>query len=466
MVKIPDSLFSPLFKEYPDLWDNNRGNNLCRVTCKKLADRLTQEIGDLVTTQDVVKKIYAIRYSLKRVDRRRSGQTRMTDYIWYARKLGLAWAVRTIRGHIRDCKNMEIDSEDEEPFLRFNVEKNETDGPTTMVNLISPDLFSNDSDISGSSVLDHVLEEANADMEIYKNQIAAYTAQLEEANADMEILKPPIAAFEAQLEPKPDNVVADIEELRKVVKCLTTEGKIVQMSFDEMFTNNLAVYSRRTDTLIGCQYADGKQKETYPHKTMLVFGLRSLATAFNLILSNIDMVKQIGLDVRAVVRDRNNACGKFMGKLPSSIVHLYDYIHILKNLKDNGAKFKDKYDYSILTKLYKLEELTSKFWILRGAIVNGGVPWYLPELMQFFNNPTTGILEARIKEGWTTSNVKNPNYTENHDTEPCCKYPEIYRAPAEDNILLDITEKIKSIRNSNCRIYGSVKELRKSCIIF
>ncbi|KAI9585599.1 uncharacterized protein LOC119632932 [Glossina fuscipes] len=51
-------------------------------------------------------------------------------------------------------------------------------------------------------------------------------------------------------------------------------------------------------------------------------------------------------------------------------------------------------------------------------------------------------------------------------TGPCCKYPEIYPAPAEDNVLLDMTEKIKSIRNSNCRIYASVKELRKSCIIF
>uniref|UniRef100_A0A1A9VTP4 Uncharacterized protein n=1 Tax=Glossina austeni TaxID=7395 RepID=A0A1A9VTP4_GLOAU len=51
-------------------------------------------------------------------------------------------------------------------------------------------------------------------------------------------------------------------------------------------------------------------------------------------------------------------------------------------------------------------------------------------------------------------------------TGPCCKYPEIYPAPAESSVLLDMTEKIKSIRNSNYRIYGSVKELRKSCIIF
>ncbi|KAI9575914.1 hypothetical protein GQX74_011715 [Glossina fuscipes] len=175
----------------------------------------------------------------------------------------------------------------------------------------------------------------------YVNNETTYAAQLEEANVDMEMLKRRIAAFEAQLEPKPDNVVVDIEELRKVVKCLTTEDKIVQITFDEVFTNNM--YSRRTDTLIGCQYADDKQKETYPYKTMLVFG----------------------------------------------------------SLKENGEKLKDEYGYSIMTKLYKLEETTSKFWTLRGAIVNAGVPWHLSESMQFFNNSTTGILEAAIEEGVT-----------------------------------------------------------------
>ncbi|KAL9888119.1 uncharacterized protein ACN2A1_010234 [Glossina fuscipes fuscipes] len=125
-----------------------------------------------------------------------------------------------------------------------NQRRGKTDGPPTMMNLISPDLFSNDSHISGSSVSDHAVEEANADKEeanadkqIYENRIAAYAAQLKEAdadkqiyenriaafeaqlkasNADKQIYENRIAAFEAQLEPKPDNVVADIEELREV----------------------------------------------------------------------------------------------------------------------------------------------------------------------------------------------------------------------------------------------------------
>uniref|UniRef100_A0A1B0BNV3 Uncharacterized protein n=1 Tax=Glossina palpalis gambiensis TaxID=67801 RepID=A0A1B0BNV3_9MUSC len=332
-----------------------------------LTDRLTKAIGELVTIQDVVRKIYAVSYSLKRVDRRRGGQTRMTDCIWYARKLGLVWAVRTIKGHISDCKNLQInaDNEDDEPFLGFELGKNQvtgqievegediyqvpgpievgreednivtqtgdnivgtdvqqrrgkTDEPTTMVDLrniqiVSPDILSDDIYICGPSTSDHV----------------RLIKDLEEASAEKEALKRRLATYEGQLEPQPDSVVPDVGELSELVKCLTTEDKVVQISFDEVFTNNLAVYSRKSDTLTGCQYADDKKKETCSYKTMLVFGARSLATAFNLILSS---------------------------------------------LKDNGEEMQDDYDWSIFTKFYKLEEPTNKFWILRGAVVRSAVP--------------------------------------------------------------------------------------------
>uniref|UniRef100_A0A1B0BXB6 ABC1 atypical kinase-like domain-containing protein n=1 Tax=Glossina palpalis gambiensis TaxID=67801 RepID=A0A1B0BXB6_9MUSC len=170
-----------------------------------------------------------------------------------------------------------------------------TDEPMTMENLRSPYLFSDDIYISGPSSSDHTrlikrldeatadkeiqkcriaayeaqLEEANADKEIQKRRTAAYVAQLKEANAEREIQKRRFAAYEAQLEPQPDSVVLDLGELREVVKCLTTEDKVAQITFDEVFTNNLAVYSRSTDTLIGCQYADDKQKETYAWRQLL-----------------------------------------------------------------------------------------------------------------------------------------------------------------------------------------------------
>uniref|UniRef100_A0A1A9VER8 Uncharacterized protein n=1 Tax=Glossina austeni TaxID=7395 RepID=A0A1A9VER8_GLOAU len=115
MVKIADSVFSPLFKEFSDLWNSNRGNNLCKVVCAKLADRLTKEIRDLVSAEDVVEKIYAVRHSLRRLDRRRGGQTRMGHYTWYAGKLGLAWAINT-------------HSEDEERFLGRDLGENQMTG--------------------------------------------------------------------------------------------------------------------------------------------------------------------------------------------------------------------------------------------------------------------------------------------------------------------------------------------------
>uniref|UniRef100_A0A1A9UHH6 Uncharacterized protein n=1 Tax=Glossina austeni TaxID=7395 RepID=A0A1A9UHH6_GLOAU len=53
-------VFSQVFKEYPALWINNRGSTLCKVPCKKLADRLTEEIvvsagiGFSVGSKDIV----------------------------------------------------------------------------------------------------------------------------------------------------------------------------------------------------------------------------------------------------------------------------------------------------------------------------------------------------------------------------------------------------------------------------
>uniref|UniRef100_A0A1A9ZXN6 Uncharacterized protein n=1 Tax=Glossina pallidipes TaxID=7398 RepID=A0A1A9ZXN6_GLOPL len=50
----------------------------------------------------------------------------MGHYMWYARKLALAVAVKIIKEHIRGCKNLQIntDSEDEEFFLSYDLEEN------------------------------------------------------------------------------------------------------------------------------------------------------------------------------------------------------------------------------------------------------------------------------------------------------------------------------------------------------
>uniref|UniRef100_A0A1B0BXB5 Uncharacterized protein n=1 Tax=Glossina palpalis gambiensis TaxID=67801 RepID=A0A1B0BXB5_9MUSC len=185
-----------------------------------------------------------------------------------------------------------------------------------------------------------------------------------------------------------------------------------------------------------------------------------------------------------------------MKKLPRGIVQLHDYIYILRSLKENGEKMKDEYDGSILTKFYKLKETTSKFWILRGAtpafpkpavndafdaayeIFYAVMRKYMLEAdigkrilatvvadIDFFksNGPCVfGRMHRQNLLGFIlTMLLKTKNCREaikknvsSHYTGPCCKYPEIYPAPAEDNILLDMMQKIKSIRTSNCRIYA------------
>ncbi|XP_075155334.1 uncharacterized protein LOC142228722 [Haematobia irritans] len=51
-------------------------------------------------------------------------------------------------------------------------------------------------------------------------------------------------------------------------------------------------------------------------------------------------------------------------------------------------------------------------------------------------------------------------------TGPCCKFPDIYANPAEETILQEFCEKLKTLKTSNCRISNSINELRSSCRTF
>uniref|UniRef100_A0A1A9Z5P2 RPN2_C domain-containing protein n=1 Tax=Glossina pallidipes TaxID=7398 RepID=A0A1A9Z5P2_GLOPL len=161
--------------------------------CGKLADRLTKETGVEVTAEDVVKKIYAVRLSLRRVDKRQGGQTRMGHYLWYARKLGHAGAVKIIKGHIRNCKNWQIntdntDSENGESFLmdvRDTVQIDERittpvgNLDITNINIVSPDIFV---DNSGPSTSAHArlieqLQKVNDEKDELQRRLAVYEDQ-------------------------------------------------------------------------------------------------------------------------------------------------------------------------------------------------------------------------------------------------------------------------------------------------
>uniref|UniRef100_A0A1A9VEJ7 Transposable element P transposase-like RNase H domain-containing protein n=1 Tax=Glossina austeni TaxID=7395 RepID=A0A1A9VEJ7_GLOAU len=74
------------------------------------------------------------------------------------------------------------------------------------------------------------------------------------------------------------------ESLKKVAEKLTSHNKIVQIHFDELATDRTIVYSRAEDRFFGCGYSDGSPLKIEAHQTVLVFGVRSLFTAFNVLL--------------------------------------------------------------------------------------------------------------------------------------------------------------------------------------
>uniref|UniRef100_A0A1A9UD66 Transposable element P transposase-like RNase H domain-containing protein n=1 Tax=Glossina austeni TaxID=7395 RepID=A0A1A9UD66_GLOAU len=120
-----------------------------------------------------------------------------------------------------------------------------------------------------------------------------------------------------------EDFVVEVEVLREVVNKLTPQDKIVQLSFDEVHTNGQTTYSRAKNVLYGCGYrlVSGSKAKfvSQPYRTILVFGVRSILTAFNvllyasitqpkgnpqLLLKVIKIAENVGLDVKAVVCDR------------------------------------------------------------------------------------------------------------------------------------------------------------------
>ncbi|KAI9576495.1 hypothetical protein GQX74_009552 [Glossina fuscipes] len=106
------------------------------------------------------------------------------------------------------------------------------------------------------------------------------------------------------------------------------------------------------------------------------------------LLDNVNLAKDIGFDVRPVVCDRNTAYKEPVDALPTGVVLIYDYLHLLKRYKAIIEKTKKKYDLSTITKLYKQFELTIKFWPQRGPVLTVSAPRYSGEVVQFFNDAT------------------------------------------------------------------------------
>uniref|UniRef100_A0A1B0C429 Uncharacterized protein n=1 Tax=Glossina palpalis gambiensis TaxID=67801 RepID=A0A1B0C429_9MUSC len=155
------------------------------------------------------------------------------------------------------------------------------------------------------------------------------------------------------VEPEADSVVSDVETLRDIERKLSPLDKIVQLHFDEFFTNNQVLYSRANDAIIGYNYVDERKKNTYACKTVLVFAVRSLATPFKFRFKSTTTAKDVGFDVRALVCDRNTAYKEPVQSLPAGVVLIYGYLHLLKRYKAIIEKTKEKCNVSIIANLYK-----------------------------------------------------------------------------------------------------------------
>uniref|UniRef100_A0A1B0B7F2 Uncharacterized protein n=1 Tax=Glossina palpalis gambiensis TaxID=67801 RepID=A0A1B0B7F2_9MUSC len=67
---------------------------------------------------------------------------------------------------------------------------------------------------------------------------------------------------------------------------LSEKDRIVQIHFDEVYTNHATVYSRRDDELWGCDYSTQKKTKTTEHQSVLVFATCSLLTPLNVVLNS------------------------------------------------------------------------------------------------------------------------------------------------------------------------------------
>uniref|UniRef100_A0A1B0C2A5 Transposable element P transposase-like RNase H domain-containing protein n=1 Tax=Glossina palpalis gambiensis TaxID=67801 RepID=A0A1B0C2A5_9MUSC len=113
-------------------------------------------------------------------------------------------------------------------------------------------------------------------------------------------------------------IIIIIEALREVV------DKVIQVHFDEAYTNEKTRYSRTEHMLYGCGYDNTKEiRKTVENRTVLFFGIRSLLTIFNVLISAtaitsyngapdelarcLSIAEETGLEVKAVVCGRSKA---------------------------------------------------------------------------------------------------------------------------------------------------------------
>uniref|UniRef100_A0A1B0BNL4 Transposable element P transposase-like RNase H domain-containing protein n=1 Tax=Glossina palpalis gambiensis TaxID=67801 RepID=A0A1B0BNL4_9MUSC len=240
--------------------------------------------------------------------------------------------------------------------------------------------------------------------------------------------EPAVTPDESQEVEEAQRVVPDIEALRGVVGKLTPHDKIVQLHFNEVYTGLRSAYTRSEDKLYGRGYFLNQElAETEEYRTVLVFGVRSILTAFNMLLSaypiirhkgnpelleeNLRIAEEIGLEVKAVVCDRSGqnrkairifASGEFKRQRADGskyvVVHMYDYIHILEAFRQKAITLNRRYDAAIVTKVAAQNAPIWGHWETRGASLLITSPRNLVETVQFFTPAMPAMLEIAIQQ--------------------------------------------------------------------
>uniref|UniRef100_A0A1A9VNM0 Transposable element P transposase-like RNase H domain-containing protein n=1 Tax=Glossina austeni TaxID=7395 RepID=A0A1A9VNM0_GLOAU len=199
----------------------------------------------------------------------------------------------------------------------------------------------------------------------------------------------------------------------------TAHDRVVTLQFDEIFPNQETTYIAAEDKLYGCGY--GENGQTAPFARVLIFGVRSMLTAFNTLLSThnyidygddkellehrIRLVQEIGLDLKAVVCDRANANRVSLKGFTNGVYarrteeghlykvrQIYDCAHLV-NAYHNKLRANLRYDVNLiatLKKQYLQDENKSlcNFWLNRGAGPSVVAPRTFPDNFAFFDNVT------------------------------------------------------------------------------
>uniref|UniRef100_A0A1B0C2L1 Uncharacterized protein n=1 Tax=Glossina palpalis gambiensis TaxID=67801 RepID=A0A1B0C2L1_9MUSC len=180
-----------------------------------------------------------------------------------------------------------------------------------------------------------------------------------------------------------------------VIVRLSPYDKVVQLHFDEAYTNGKMRYSRTEDVLYGC--GNNNIKKLQQRKSTTHYSSSLLLTCFSILISAIaitayhgapdeldrclGIVEEAGLEVKAVVCDRSNANLHTMIKFNNgtykrkradgtvyTIYHLVDYIHAMHSFHCLMARSK-RFDTSVVTRAHARKLSTSNHLKRRGACV-------------------------------------------------------------------------------------------------